>query len=553
MMKKIIHRTVSLFEKKQTSIFSAATVIMTTVAASRFLGLLRVRMLTDRFTADELGVYFAAFRLPNLLFELIVMGALTSAFIPVFTTYMAKDNKEHAFRLAASVINIALIIFAILSLLILFFTKELAYFIAPGFTKEELGLLVVFTRIMLVAQVFPLIIGNFLTGMLQSHKNFLIPALAPVAYNVGIIIGIIVLSPVLGMYGPVIGVVFGAFLFMVIQIPSIMGLGYRHRPAVDVHDGGVREVGRLMLPRTAGLAVSQVDSTVDLMLCSLLGARSVTVFNLAQQLQQVPIGLFGASLAQAALPTLAELRAHKNLDEFKKAFLATFHQILFLTLPAGVLLVVLRIPIVRLVFGASRFDWPATVLTGKTLAFFSLSLFAQAQIQLLARAFYSLYDSKTPVVIGGIAVIINTVLSIVFVRSMGLPVWSLGLSTSVSALFNVLALLYYLDRSVNTFNRSQLLVPSIKMFTASLVMGIALYVPMKLLDQLVFDTTRTFNLFLLTGVASLSGLMMYLFLAWFFNIREVVLFFNFARKIMRVRQPILETSAEVINGESGRM
>lgn len=553
MVRRIFQKTSALIGKQQTSILSAATIIMAMVATSRILGLVRDRLLTDRFTSGELGVYFAAFRLPNLVFELIVMGAVSTAFIPVFTSYRSAKSPREAFHLASSVINIGLVCFFILSLLFLIFTPQIVTFIAPGFNKDELAMLISFTRIMLLAQVFPLIIGNFFTGMLQSYQQFIIPALAPVVYNVGIILGIIILTPALGLYAPVFGVVVGALLFMFIQIPSVVAAGYRHDLSLDWRSSGVRQVGKLMLPRTLGLAVSQIDSTVDLILASLLGARSVTIFNLAQHLQHVPIGLFGASLAQAALPTLAILHAQKSMEEFKTAFLSTFHQILFFSLPAAVLLIVLRIPIVRLVFGASRFDWPDTVDTGRTLAYFALSLFAQAHVHLLARAFYSLYDSKTPVILGGISVILNAILSIVFIQSLHLPVWGLALAASIASLFNAFSLLYFLDRITKHFDRKKLILPIIKMFIASALTGIALYIPMKLLDQLVFDTTRTIQLLLLTGVASLSGLSVYTFLAWFLDIGEVGMFFTLAKKVMRVRQPILETSAEVINSESSQL
>lgn len=550
MVKRFLTQTSALFGIQQNSILAASTVIMTTVAVSRILGLARVRLLTDRFTADELGVYFAAFRLPNLVFELIVMGALSSAFIPVFTSYLSKETKQKAFNLASSVINLALICFGILTLFILIFTDPLTYIIAPGFSGKEHEQLVLFTRIMLVAQVFPLMVGNFFTGILQSYKNFIIPALAPVLYNVGIIAGIVLLTPSIGIVAPVIGVVIGACLFLLLQIPAVYFLGYRHRMKTDIHEPGVREVGKLMLPRTFGLAFAQIDSTVDLGLASLLGARNVTIFTLAQQLQQLPIGLFGASIAQAALPTLAELRAHKNIDEFKHAFLTTFHQVLFLTLPAAVLLIVLRIPIVRLAFGASQFDWPATVTTGRTLAYFALSLSAQSLIHLLARAFFSLYDSKTPVIIGIIAVITNTILSLSFIHFLNLPVWGLAISASVASIVHMVFLLFYLDKAVGKFNRKQLFLPPAKMAFASFVMGMGLYIPMKLLDQLVFDTTRTFHLFLLTGVATSIGLGVYIFLAWFLNIEEVKMFFKLARRVMKVKQPIMETTREVVESSS---
>lgn len=553
MLKRLLAIIGKIFSLRQTSIISAALVIMVMVFASRVLGLIRDRMLAARFSPDELGVYFAAFRLPNLVFEILVMGAISAAFIPVFTNYLSEKGKDQACQLASSVINIGLIIFGLLAIPIFIFSPQICRFIAPGFDKNQLAQMVTFTRIMLLAQVFPLIIGNFLTGILQSFKHFLIPSLAPVVYNLGIILGIFLLTPFLGLYGPVLGVVLGAILFMVIQIPLTHSLGYHHFWIFNFSDPGVREVGKLMLPRTFGLAISQIDTTVDLILSTLLGARMVTIFNFAQHLQQLPIGLFGATIAQAALPTMAEVKVKKDLADFKNVFLSSMHQILFLVLPVSVILVVLRIPMVRLVFGASRFDWEATVLTGKTLAFFSISLFAQSLIQLLARGFYALYDSKTPVVVGIIAVFINTVLSISFISFLAFPVWGLAASTSIASIVNAGLLLLFLDQKVERFDRARLILPGVKMFIASLITGIFLYIPMKLLDQLVFDTTRTINLIFLTGIATAIGLSVYLFLAWFLRIEEVVTFYNLAKKISRLPLRVIETSQEVVNGAGGEV
>lgn len=545
---KLAKRLGQFFSVKQTSILSAATVIMMMVFSSRILGLFRDRLLASKFSPEELGVYFAAFRLPNLLFELLVMGAVSAAFIPVFTEFLTEGKKEAAWKLSSSVINIGILLFAVLAIPIFVYSYQICEFLAPGFDKAQLFKMASFTRIMLLAQVFPLVIGNFLTGILQSFKHFLIPALAPVVYNVGIILGIIILSPKFGLYGPVLGVVMGALLFMLIQLPLVLSLGYRHRWGFSLKDEGVKEVGHLMLPRTFGLAVAQIDTTADLILATLLGARMVTIFNFAQHLQQLPVGLFGATIAQAALPTLSEIKAKKDPEEFKTIFLASFHQILFLVMPLCALLIVLRIPMVRLVFGAARFDWQATVLTGQTLAFFSLSLFAQSLIQLLARGFYALYDSKTPVVIGVFSVLINTGLSIFFITILKLPVWGLAVSTSAASLFNFFLLLFFLDRKIGGFNRSRLFLPVVKIFFASFVTGVFLYLPMRLLDQLVFDTTKTINLIALTGLASLVGLTVYLFLAWFLEINEVITFFNLARKMTRVPLRLSEASQELVNG-----
>ncbi len=197
------------------------------------------------------------------------------------------------------------------------------------------------------------------------------------------------------------------------------------------------------------------------------------------------------------------------------------------------LFIVLRIPIVRLVFGASHFDWQATVLTGMTLSAFALSLFAQSIVHVLARAFYALYDNKTPVAIGVVSILINTVLSIVFILGLHWPVWALGISASVASIVNAFVLLFLLHRRVHLFSLSELLVGPAKMIVASVITGVALYIPLKLLDQLVFDTTRTFGLILLTGVTGFVGLLTYMFFSWVMGVGEVRSFFHLLSRVRR--------------------
>ncbi len=525
---------------------SAAFILTTMVLVSRILGLVRDRMLASRFGPDELGVYFAAFRIPNLLFELLVMGALTSAFIPVFTRYIAQNKEKEAWNMTNTILHAALLTLAVMTVPVLVFTPAISRFLAPGFNDAQLIQMTQFTRFMVIFQVTPLLVGNLFTGVLQSFNLFIIPALAPVVYNVGIIFGIIFFSATLGLFAPVVGVAIGAGLFFLVHIPFLSRVGFRYRVSFDLHNRGVKAVAKLMGPRTLGLAVSQIDTTVDLMLASLLGARMVTIFNFAQHLQQLPVGLFGATIAQAALPSLSVSSAKEDLDVFKKTIVRSLHQILFFVLPASVLFIVLRIPAVRLVFGASRFDWEATVLTGMTLSAFSISLFAQSGVHVLARAFYALYDTKTPVSISIISIFLNTILSVCFINVLHLPIWALGVSTSVSSILNAVVLLYLLDKRVHHFSRHELFVPMVKMTAAAIITGISLYIPLKLLDQLVFDTTRTFGLFLLTGVTGTIGLVTYLFLSWVLGVGEVRSFFNL---LSRVRKRIIfEPATEVING-----
>jgi len=541
-------RVWELFSRRQGSVRSAAIILVSMVFTSRILGLVRDRLLNARFAPDELGVYIAAFRLPNLVFELLVMGALTSAFIPVFTKYVTQKNEKEGFGMAAAIINLSVVVLLTVAIPILIWTEQFSRFLAPGFTNTQIVQMASFTRIMVLSQVLPLLVGNFFTGILQSYNLFLVPALAPVIYNVGIIIGIIFLSSSYGLYGPVIGVGIGAFLFMLIQVPLIIAVGYRHKLDFNYRHAGVREVLRLIGPRTLGLAVSQIDSTVDLMLSSLLGATMVTVFNFAQQLQQLPVGLFGVTVAQAALPTLSAATANSDMGEFRKAITSGIHQILFFVLPASAMFIVLRIPVVRLVFGASRFTWEATVLTGMTLSMFAISIFAQSIVNVLARGFYALYDTKTPVTIGIVSILINTTASIMFIKVLGWPVWSLGLSTSIASIVNATALFIFLNKRVSGLASRELFLPSLKMFVAAVSAGVVVFFPLKLFDQLVFDTTRTFGLLMLTGVAGGAGLLTYLSLAWLFDVNEVKSFFALISRVRKPKAVILQPVNEVING-----
>jgi putative peptidoglycan lipid II flippase len=534
-----------LFTTRQTSILSAAFVIALMVAASRLLGLFKNRLLTARFTPEQLDPFWAAFRIPDFLFEVLVAGAVSVAFIPVFTSYLSKNKKEEAFTIASSVINCVSIVVLVFAAIYVIIAPFLLRQIVPGFSPADLEQAVSFSRILMIFQVLPLVIGNLYIAILQSYRQFLVPALAPVIYNIGTIVGIVLLSDRFGLYGSIYGVIFGAILFLLIQIPVVMQVGYHHLFLINLRHKGVREIIRLMIPRTISVSVTQIDFTIDTILASLVGAGSITVLTLARQLQIVPLMLFGIPIAQAALPTFSDYVSDGLMDRFKTTLITSLHQILFLIFPASALLFVLKVPIVRLIYGADHFDWPATVLTARTLAAFSFSLFAQAMVVLLMRAFFALHDSKTPVVVSIVTVILNSLLSILFILGLKLPIWGLGISTSISSILHAGILLFLLDRKVKGFDRFQLIVPFLKITLTTLIMAVPLYVLMKLFDQLVFDTTRSIELFLLTGTVTSIGFATYLFFAWFFKIDEVLLFYKFAKKLTQVKEILLEPGREI--------
>lgn len=527
----------NILSQRQTSILSGAVIIMATVIATKFLGLIRDRLLAHSFTPDSVAIFFAAFRIPDLIFQLFIFGTLSVAFIPVFTEFLEEKGEKEAFKLAQSILSLSLILLLAITIFVSVFAGPLTSMIVPGFTPEQKDQVAQLTRIILLGQLI-LTIGAFFIGISQSFQRFIIPSLAGFFYNLGIILGIFLFASGFGITGAAFGVVIGAIFHILVQLPLVWSLGFRFQHITTIFHPGVKELFKLMSIRTFGLAAEQINETVGVILASLVSTASVTYLTFAQHLQIVPIGLFGATIAQAALPVLSSERARGRMDEFKTTLLTTAHQILFLALPATAILIVLRIPSVRLVFGASQFDWPSTVLTGQTLAYLSVGLSAQALSLLFVRGFYALKDTKTPVLISLVVVVTNIILSFYFIKFLKLDVWGLGLAGSISAVLSVVLQFIALDKKVNGFSKDQVYVPFLKMLMATVIMGMALYIPVKLLDQVIFDTTRTINLLILTGLASIFALAVYIFLVWFLKVRELNTYVDLLKKLAKMRASV---------------
>lgn len=530
--------------RRQNNILSAASVLMVAVFLSRVLGLLRDRFLAGTFFGPDsiwqLDVYFAAFRLPDMIFQLLVVGALSAAFIPVFSQYMMKDRKQ-AWHIASTVITFGLLLFVLLSLILIIFTWPLSRLIAPTFSFQELSLMVNLTRVLLIAQV-SFLVSNFITGILQSYRHFIVPALSPIAYNLGIIFGILVLSPFFGIYGPALGVILGAFLHLLVQLPLVKAIGYRYQPSFDFNHPGVKRIGRLMLPRTIALAISQIELTVAVFIATSLSAGSLAIFYFAQHLNSLPVGLFGATIGQAALPSLSQQHPHGSFDHFKSLLLTSLNQVLYLSLPASMILLVLRLPAVRLAFGARGFPWEATLLTGQVVALFAISVFAQSAIQILVRGFYALSDTRTPLFLGSLAVITNVVLSFLFVYRFHLSVLGLALAISLASFLHAGLLFIFLSRLVNGFHRSEFALPFAKMSLATIITGFALWVPLRLLDRYILNTTKTLDLIILSVLTTLIGLSVYFLLSKLFKIQELNSFINLIKRLKNLPKILSQTN-----------
>ena len=538
-------KTLKLLLARQTNILSAAFVIMATVILSQILGLIRQRMLVGIFGASNvLGVYLASSRLPDLLFQVIIAGALSSAFIPVFSEYLVKNKKEEGYQFASTLLSIGLGIFLVISVILFIFAEFFSHLVAPGFSPSQISLMANLMRLVLTGEML-FIVGSFLSAVLQSFNHFFIPGIASALYNLGIIIGIFFLSPLAGIYAPAYGVILGALIFVLVQLPLARNVGFRFQPSLFFKQQGVKEVFHLMWPRTISLAIFQLGNLITVTLISFLATpgRNYVIFDYAQTLAFAPVALFGQTIAQAAFPVLS--REKDKPEEFKATFISSFSQMLYLVLPLSVLFIVLRIPIVRLLYGVSEFDWPATVLTGRTLAWFSVSIFAQALVYLVSRGFYALHDTKTPLIVGSITTRVMVLLGGVAIFFFPMGVESIAIAYSVGSILNFLLLFIILERKVGGFARLALFYSVSKIFIATFFTGVALYIPIKLLDRLVFDTTKTVNLLLLTGISSFAGLALYLFLTWLFNVNEAKTFLLIFKKLGNWRE-ILGTTEETL-------
>jgi len=343
------------------SLARAATTVSLAFVASRVLGLLREVIISQQFgTSPELDAYLAAFRIPDILFQLIAGGALGSAFIPIFTAYLARGDRAGAQRLAAGVINLILAALSLLALVMAVFAPWLvAVIVAPGFSPAQQTLTANLMRLMLISTVV-FGVSGIVMGILNAQQHFLVPALAPIIYNFAIIGGALGLGPVFGVYGLAAGVVVGAFGHLLIQLPALARAGFRWQPILAVRDEGVREVARLMGPRVVGLAITQLNFLVNTILASGLGAGSLAALNYAWILMLLPQGIVAQALATAVFPTFSAQAARGETAAMRATFSTALRGLLFLMLPAAVGLLIARAPIIELLLQRGRFDATST-------------------------------------------------------------------------------------------------------------------------------------------------------------------------------------------------
>ncbi|MFN2158894.1 MAG: murein biosynthesis integral membrane protein MurJ [Anaerolineales bacterium] len=431
----------------------AAGTVMLALVLSSLTGLLRQILVANTFgTQADIDAFNAANRVSETLFTLIAGGALASAFIPVFTDLITRDKRQYAWKLASSIANIFLVVLIFTSLAALVFAPWIVRnLLAPGFSdnpaQEELA--VSLLRLMLPSAVF-FGLSGLLMGILNSHQIFFIPALAPSMYQLGMIFGILVLTPYMGIYGLAWGVVLGAGLHMGLQIPYLFRLNARYYSTFGLDNQDVHEVVRLLIPRLFGVAVVQLNFWVNTYIASRLEEGSLTGIVFAFALMLMPQAAIAQSIAIAAMPTFSAQVALGKLGEMRSSLASTLRGVIYLSIPAALGLILLRRPIITILYQRGAFDERSTDLVAWALLWFALGLVSHSLVEILARAFYALHDTRTPVIVGVGAMSLNVLLSFIltalFARAGWMPHGGLALANTIATTLEMGGLIILMRR-----------------------------------------------------------------------------------------------------------
>lgn len=544
MIRRILNNKI-LNEKPTESVTAAAFIIALSGVVSRILGLFRDRILASQFGAgDTLDVYYASFRVPDLIYNLLILGALSVAFIPIFTGLFSKDKKEEAWKMAAGVLNISVFVIAGISLILVLFAPWIMKMLTPGFSAEKMEMVVLFTRIMFLSPLF-LGISAVFGGILVSLKKFLMYSLAPILYNIGIILGVLFLVPWIGPVGLAWGVVLGAFLHMLVQYPSVKASGFHFSLGWLDHlsNGEVKRVVYLMIPRMLSIAVTQFNLTIITIFASTLRSGSLSIFNFANNIQSAPLGLFGVSFAIAVFPSLSAYAATDAKEDFVKIFSKTLRQILFFIIPISIFIIILRAQIVRLVLGSGKFDWEDTILTFSALGFLALSLFAQSAIPLLTRSFYALQNTKTPFYIALVSEALNIILVFILIKEYALT--GLAIAFSAASVTNALLLFYYLRKKMGSLDDKNILSSVGKILLATIVAGLGVQLT-KYIVGIFFELDTFLSVFTQFALAAGVGVALFSLVSVILEIDEFKQFkHSLTRKIFGAKEQIVEDSSEV--------
>ncbi len=515
-------------QEQNNQVGKAAVAIAVFSLLVKILGLVRVVVFAHEFGGGSLvGVYYASFRVPDFIYNLLILGTFSVVFIPVFSEYLLKD-KEKANKLASNIITTTLLMIVVLIGLAFIFINPLVHAIVPGFSGEQFELTKKFTEIFLLSPLF-FTLSSVASSILNSYKRFALMAAAPMFYNLSIIFGALVLYPKYGSTGLAWSVVLGAFLHFALLAPRVFSLGFRYTPFIDRLDPGFIKFWKLFWPRIFSMGTEQVTALTITIFGSFLGAKALASYYYADTLQSVVLGLFGISFAIAVFPILSDLFNNQDEKGFKDVLAKTVVQIMFFVIPLSILILILCAQIVRLILGAlsnTNFDFDTTKLVAQSLGLFSFSLFAQSLIPLFNRAFYAMHNTKIPVIIGFVTIGSNIGLTYYFIGKFGIA--GMALSFSITNILNLLLLMMELHHKLGNIHDDYVIVNCLKIVIASVVSAAAAYVSLYLLAPIV-GTSTYLGIFLQGSISAVVSIAVYLLIGWGLGLSETRNLINLLR------------------------
>ncbi len=500
----------------------AAGTVMLAFLVSSLFNLVRGIVILRAFgTGMESDAFYSANRIPEFIFNLVAGGALASAFVPTFTTLLTQAKKEAAWRLAHSIINLVIAITTLLAVLSAIFAPQVVrYILAPEWflnNPQKFELTVQLLRMLLPSTII-FGVSGLIMGILNAHQSFLLPALAPSMYSLGMILGVLLLAPSLGIFGLAWGVILGAGLHLLIQLPKLLRLNGKYQLLFGLRDPAVREVGMLMLPRLAGVAVVQINFLVNTNLASGYSEGSVTGLTGGFALMLMPLMFIAQAIATASLPTFSAQVAMGKNDEMRASLAAALRAVLFLSIPASIGLVLLRFPLIQTLYqNGEAFTSESTRLVAWALLWYGIGLVGHSVVEIISRAFYALHDTRTPVMVGVIAMSLNILLSILlgslFQRIGWMPHGGLALANTIATGLESGVLIFLMRRRLHGIVGQKVLRILWKSLSAAAIMGVALL--------WLLQTTAKLPAWIVLFAGAGLGIFVFTVVSWLLRVEEL--------------------------------
>ncbi|KUK10887.1 MAG: Integral membrane protein MviN [Clostridia bacterium 41_269] len=490
-------------------IVRAAGILLAMNLLSRILGYVRDAVIAGHFgTSGATDAYMVAYTIPYFLQSIVGM-AFVMIIVPILTDYGVKGQKEEMWKAASVIFNWTALLLTAAALIGIAGSEVLVKLMAPGFTGDTAVLAQELTRIIMPSIIF-MGLGMLITGILNAQHVFGVPAFAPAAENIIVILSVIFLSSSLGIHGLALGTLIGFMFFLFVQIPSLKKLNFKYFLNFDIHHPALLKAASGLIPIIFGVGVNQIYLALNRAFASFVAEGSISAIDFAYRLINLPLGIFAATISTVVFPTMSEHAASGNKWEFAKTLIRGLNLVSFIIIPSAVGLLVLSSPVVAMLFQRGAFDHRATVMTAAALAYFTLGMYGWGANMVITRAYYALNDIKTPVTAGIISVIVNVILSYLLLPFLGHG--ALPLANSISVSVQTALLMIFITKHLPYIEFTSLGKAFAKVLAASLIMGFAVYFISRELD---------FSVYLETAVCVGLGVVLYIFAAYIFRIEEI--------------------------------